>query len=236
MTLRAIIIGCVLCLCSSTGVWASPPTVVVQPLTVNTPGIQAFAFELRHWDLRIYAGGPNGASTTRAEEVGRRTGASVVVNGGFFNPQQHSLGLLIDQGHLLNPVRKADWGILSVDRTTRRAALVHTRDWRQKAPKLPEFAIQAGPRLVVGGRPLSLKPQRARRTALGIRSGGKTVVLVVASGPILTQDLADVFVRLNCPYALNLDGGSSTQLWSSDSRIRPVKGVPVPNFVGIVPR
>ena len=216
---------------------ATPPTQRLERVVMSTPGMQAFVVDLEDWQLRILTVRDGTRATSRASEVGKRHAASLVVNGGFFDPQDRSLGLLIDQGKRINPVRKADWGIFSVSGKEPRASIVHTRTWRrQKKKVLPEFAIQSGPRLVVSGRALSLKPHWARRTAIGIQRGGRKIVVLVSSQSISMTDLAQAFLEIECPYALNLDGGSSTQLWSPSADVKPVIGLAVPNFVAVFPR
>lgn len=155
------------------------------------------------------------------------------INGGYFDPKDRPLGLLITEGRQINRVRRADWGVLTIRK--KRARLVHTRAYKPR--KRTEFAIQAGPRLVVKGKELTLKPQWARRTAIGIRDGGKTLIVVVVDGRMLTSSLATHFrTTFGCDEALNLDGGSSTQLWTELPGIKNVRGLPVANGVFLVPR
>jgi len=74
-----------------------------------------------------------------------------------------------------------------------------------------EIALQVGPRLVVHGKTLKFKPSLARRSGIGIRQDGN--ILVVATEKELTmEEFAKLFLELDCPDALNLDGGGSTQL------------------------
>ena len=114
----------------------------------------------------------------------------------------------------MNPLRNADWGVFSVTRSGI-PSLVHTKEW--KSPGNVAFAIQAGPRLIVDGKPLTFKPNLARRSALCI-SGPRTVILVATAGPVLLSELAAILLQpstqggFGCTYALNLDGGPSTQL------------------------
>ena len=115
-----------------------------------------------------------------------------------------------------------------------RATLVHTRSYRPR--RNTEFAIQAGPRLVVKGKALKLKAQYARRTALGIERGGRHVLLVVVQEAIKTETLAALMLKLGCHQALNLDGGSSTQLWSPLAGVPQLRGISVANAVLVLKR
>ncbi|MDQ3814738.1 MAG: phosphodiester glycosidase family protein [Armatimonadota bacterium] len=140
----------------------------------------------------------------------RRTGALVAVNGGFFDEAGHSLGLRVSNSHRASRLHGTRWGIFYVRRG--RAQIVRTRDFTLR-PSVRE-AVQCGPLLVANGRPQTLKPQWARRTGIGVQRDGR-VVIAVADGALSFQDWAELWAArggLNCPNALNLDGGSSTQL------------------------
>lgn len=221
---------------------STPASAQWQPLA---PGIdyralpnregQAFRLDLRRVDLRVAEADPeHGRQRAAVSRLARGSGAVLAVNGGYFTDANRPLGLLMSGGQQLNPLRRADWGVLTVD-TRRRAHLVHTRDYRARSDT--DFAIQAGPRLVVAGKPLTFRPQVARRTALGIGRDDHSLILVVLSRPVLTARLADLMAGLlRCRYALNLDGGSSTQLWSAYDTVDDVSGLDVANAVLVVPR
>jgi hypothetical protein len=208
-----------------------------RPYPLASPvAVHAFRFAPGDLELRVL---PAGATGGHVRELAREAGALLAVNGGFFLADFTPLGLLVSQGRELNALRRVDWGVFSVARG--RAAVVHRREWR--APHGLEFAIEAGPRLVVAGRVLSLKPQRARRTALCVRAPDD-VAVVVTAGPLYTSELAELLARsereggLGCVDALNLDGGSSTQLWFDHGgrRIEVPAVAPVANAVGLFPR
>ncbi len=215
-----------------------PAPLLAQSWETKAPGLEyralpsghAFRIDLKQIEPRIVRAPKQGATLAEL-----RTGddALLAVNGGYFDPQMRSLGLLVSQNRELNSLRKADWGVLMVD-LQHRARLIHTRDYKRM--KSTAFAIQAGPRLLVAGKPTSLKPQWGRRTALGITKERTTVILVVTTESMLLSRLAEVFVELGCDYALNLDGGSSTQLSTRLSGIENVKGVRVANAVVFAPR
>jgi len=97
---------------------------------------------------------------------------------------------------------------------------------------------QVGPRCVIDGQPVKLKPQVARRAALGIQSDGH-VIVAVSTGELLSADLARVMAgELTCTAAVMLDGGGSAQLWARvGDRSWHVPGAwPVPNAVAVVRR
>ncbi len=161
------------------------------------------------------------------------------MNGSFFFEDLRPMGLLIGFGKVLNPLRKVDWGVFSVDDRSG-ARLVHTRKWGGKPP-LPEFAIQAGPRLVVDGKPLTFRENMARRSALCIRSSHE-ISLVATRHSVLLGDLAELLRRtrtdggLGCSQALNLDGGSSSQIWVGRPGLNLFGFDRVPVGLGVVSR
>ena len=83
------------------------------------------------------------------------------------------------------------------------------------------MAIQAGPRLIINHRIPSLKDGDAERTALGITKNNQLIIVVTEKNPMSTTRLAEIMRRsedkdgLACQYALNLDGGHSTQLYAN---------------------
>ncbi len=151
------------------------------------------------------------------------TSASLVVNGGFFDPAQRPEGLVISAGATLSA--RSDTlggGVLAI--TGGRGALAAAEGF--VAPPEAYFAIQARPRLVVDGASGIAKDdgRAAERTALCLRDEGRTLEVVVARGdaagrgPTLAL-LADMLVRRGCSGALNLDGGPSTGVaWREDGK------------------
>lgn len=140
----------------------------------------------------------------------RQTRARVVVNGGYFDGNGRPMGLRQGKNTASNTLRRADWGVFWIKNGV--AHVSHTRDF--SASNHPDEAIQCGPRLVVNGKPTDLKPQWARRTGVGIDRSGR-VVLAVSDGELSLEEWAQLWASpsgLNCPNALNMDGGPSTQL------------------------
>jgi len=202
--------------------------------SIKVGKIQAFKIDLKKVRLKVVQARDRGWDGNSVASLAEGSTALVAFNGGFFDQNFKPLGLLMSRGKTLNPLRKADWGVLTIS-SSGVAKLVHTKRW--KARKRIDFALQSGPRLVVDGKPLKLKKQKARRTAIGLLSGGRTLVVVVAAEPLLTSVLAKVMANtFNCSFALNLDGGSSTQLWSKFKQVDAVSGFRVANAVVVLPR
>ena len=237
-----------ICLASTLWLGAPPSWSPVEPgldysmvQVKGSPGTASSRLHVFRLDLTTHklvpvdARKPGRTRATVAELASHIT-ASLLVNGTYFDERDRPLGLLLGDEGELNPLRRADWGVFHV--TKGRAGLVHTRDWPKLEPATREFAIQVGPRCVIDGQPVKLKPQVARRAALGIQSDGH-VIVAVSTGELLSADLARVMAgELTCTAAVMLDGGGSAQLWARvGDRSWHVPGAwPVPNAVAVVRR
>lgn len=186
-------------------------------MTVDESGVRA---ELLRFDLAQYrpdvvvlgAASPKTAAAVREE---RR--AAVAVNGGFFDTEWRPLGLRISGGKTIIGLRpRVDWGVLVVRES--RAQIVHSREFKPD-PQI-ETAIQVGPRLLVAGQPLPLKPQSARRTAVALDRAGQALTIVVSDGRVEARRLAELLAKLGFDTALMLDGGPSTQLSAALGELR----------------
>ncbi|HVH47819.1 MAG TPA: phosphodiester glycosidase family protein, partial [Labilithrix sp.] len=138
---------------------------------------RVWSFGLERHELRIEDAG----MTTALDEVLARTGAELVVNGGFFDPEGKPVGLAISNGAVLSRLGKnLSGGVLTSDGA-------HAELFPAESFALPDggsFAIQCRPRLVVdhSANVKSDDGKRAERTALCIRDLGRTVDVVVVRG------------------------------------------------------
>ena len=206
----------------------------VELRTLRSPGEDgAPIVAIRTTPNRIRIGGnanvPGGQ--LEADEWRRRAGAVAAVNGGYFDALGKSLGLRISNGKRLAPLHGKSWGVFYV--RNGKAAIVPTTDFKMR--RSIREAVQCGPRLVEDGRPLQLKKQWARRTALGVTRDGK-VIVAVSDGDLSLPAWASLWASssgLNCRDALNLDGGSSTQLslQTSSRQLHLRSGRAVPDAV-----
>ena len=137
--------------------------------------------------------------------------AMIAINGGFFDQNYQPLGLRIGHQQQHSPLKNISWwGVFYVkDKKPYLSSVQHYTSDNQV-----DFAIQSGPRLLVNGKIPSLKTGYAERSALGITPDGHVIILVTNNFPMTTTALAQLLKTspLNCDNALNLDGGSSTQL------------------------
>jgi hypothetical protein len=181
-------------------------------LRVETGAIDLFRFDLETFRADVVVlGAAKPATATELRQ--QQAGATLVVNGGFFDTEGRPLGLRIADGRKVIGLRAVvDWGVLVL--RSGRAAIVHSRDYPAAAVAAPPItgAIQVGPRILIDGRVPGLKPQAARRTAVALDRGGRRLTIVVASARVQAADLGRTLADLGFADALMLDGGPSTQL------------------------
>ncbi len=202
--------------------------------------LHSAVFETRAATLRIIDQ-PNSPRRDLAE-VMAGSDALAGVNGGYFDPEDAPVGLLVSDGRTLAPLRKAKLlsGVLSASAS--RVEIVRASHF-EMSPKI-RSALQCGPLLVERATPVAgLNATRpARRTFAAVDGQGR-VALGVSSAVSLAE-LAKILSRpkaageMKIVRALNLDGGSSSAFWFAGQE--KVFSLPemktVRDFVAIVPR
>lgn len=204
-------------------------------------GLHIFRFDLQHYQLKLAFTQDTQSFPTSIYNLVRKNNAVIGVNGGFFTPDLKPLGLRMNNGEVKNPIKPTVWwGVFYTQ--SGRAYVVPQRAFRPS--KSIDFAVQSGPRLIVNGNIPSLKPGVANRTALGITRSGEIILLVTNGSPLSMDELAHIMLRpesrggLDCVNALNLDGGSSTQLYANldDFSLNVPSFAPVTDAVLVVPK
>lgn len=168
--------------------------------------------------------------TLTAKQMARQNGALAVINANFFDIQEKPLGLIVIDGKERHAKKDISWwGVFCLKKG--RASVLHSSNYRKD---LCEQAVQAGPRLVINGWIPKLKEEVSRKTAVGVTRRNE-VIFVVSSENIPITVLAEVFKRpeylggLECLNALNLDGGTSSQLYTQTRGLT----VGLPNFIAV---
>ncbi len=148
-------------------------------------------------------------------EYSKRSQAILAINASFFDKKFHTLGLQIQSGKLIKKVRNKFDGIFYVK--NKNPNIVHPKQFKYERDI--SFAVQSRPRLVHEGLPiLSLKKQIAKRSFIGITRDDQIVVGITENSIAYADDLAYILSLdedsggVNCKQALNLDGGTSSQL------------------------
>lgn len=183
---------------------------------------------------------PTGKNNLAA--VMRRENCLAGVNGGYFDPEDKPVGLLVSDGKVIAPLRKARLlsGVMLV--SNGQLQLLRTAEYSSK--RKPTAALQCGPFLVDRAQPVpglnDTRPARrtfvltgaADRTAIGFCSG---VTLAQLAKILATPEIAS---GLKVQRALNLDGGSSSAFWFARERepFSISEQKTVRNFVVIVPK
>ncbi|MCX7117190.1 MAG: phosphodiester glycosidase family protein [Legionellales bacterium] len=146
-----------------------------------------------------------------ADEFAHHSNALITINGGFFDRNFRPLGLRISSLQQQSPLKRISWWDVFYIKN-KKPFITSGHQFNQGVHV--EFAVQSGPRLLINGHIPSLKPGLAERSALGISLDDRVIILVTENAPITTSALAELMHNppLNCENALNLDGGSSSQL------------------------
>lgn len=179
----------------------------------NWSHIHVFRIDLKQNKLELVMS-PLPKRRTTVAEFARQGQAMIALNGGFFDEHDQPLGLRISQQQLYNPLKLISWwGIFYIQNG--QPHIANIRSYKKNHANI-DFAIQSGPRLLIKGKILPLKIGFAERSALGITDDNHVIILVTENTPMTTTALAQLLqaAPLHCTDAINLDGGSSSQLYA----------------------
>lgn len=175
--------------------------------------IHVFRVDLSKNRLGLISAKSLGMKNASADQFAEHSKALIGVNGGFFDQNFRPLGLRINRYKITNPLKKISWwGIFYIKNNQAYISSMNQFNYNHDI----EFAIQSGPRLLINETIPSLKPGMAERSALGITAEGKIIILVTNNMALTTRQLAKIMKAppLSCIDAINLDGGSSSQLYA----------------------
>jgi len=214
--------------------------VVLENASANESAIVDLAiFSAKSCTLRVI---DNPTGETLSDTMPREICATGV-NGGYFSADFAPIGLLISDGKVIAPLRRARLitGVLSA--SAGRVQILRVREFSR--PEKTGAAVQCGPFLVDRyERVRGLDDSAAARRTFAATAMNDRALLGVCS-EISLAELATILATirlvedLKIQRALNLDGGSSSAFWfarenGSAFSIREQK--PVRDFVGIVPK
>lgn len=189
-------------------------------ITVNNAGgkIHAFRIDLNHYKISLVRAKDYGRESNNIINFALDGNGLIAINGGFFDPFHNALGLRIQDGKLLTPLRPISWwGVFYIINGTH--PYISSQKGFSLNPSM-SFAIQSGPRLVVDGKVPHLKDSYASRGALGIDKQGRVIIAITENIAMTPDAFANTLQAssqkngLACYNALNLDGGSSSQLYA----------------------
>jgi exopolysaccharide biosynthesis protein len=206
--------------------------------TENRVTINLAVFSMRSSTLRVI----DNPSAESLETIAKRGSFAAGVNGGYFDPENKPVGLMISRGTVVAPLRRARLlsGVMIV--SAGRLDLLRTTEY--SATRKASEALQCGPFLVDRGQVIAglNNTRSARRTFVAIGEsdqatiGSCSGVTLAELGRILaTRAIAsDLGIR----RALNLDGGSSSGFWFAGEQgpILIPEQKTVRNFVMLVPK
>jgi uncharacterized protein YigE (DUF2233 family) len=244
---------------------ATPPTITPRPTATSAPrdtGWQSIAPGVEYREFKIEQGNRSErlriaridpARTRfrvlydpdrprRVSEWLSESSALVAVNGNFFDPQNHALGLVIQDGQRRDGVVYQGFGgmfAVSGDEVRVR--------WNVQEPYNGEpltYALQNFPMLVLPGGSANLEiddnGRASPRTAVGQDRSGR-IIFVVSPIPTFTLTEFSQWLAasdLDLTVALNLDGGTSSGLVlrSGNRNLGADSWVGVPNVIAVEKR
>jgi uncharacterized protein YigE (DUF2233 family) len=140
--------------------------------------------------------------------------AILAINGGYFDPQFKTLGLLRMAGETLQPVSEKDplSGIIAIDLQGALTLGLRDLDLSDKP-----YAIQAGPYLIDPGGVMGVRPTPARAARTIIATNAQQDIILITAKLFTLHEMATFLIThkellggLPIERALNLDGGPST--------------------------
>ena len=219
---------------ATTGAIEHRRVVLAEKSSGNEATLELALFSTKSTAVRVIDN-PEGADLAA---VMRRTHGVAGVNGGYFDPENAPVGLLVSEGKLVAPFRKARLlsGVMVV--TKGRFELLRSAEY--SARKSATAALQCGPFLVDAGKPVAgLNDTRSARRTFVFTSGSDRGAIGFSSAVTLAE-LGEILAapELKVHRAMNLDGGSSSAFWFSGERgvtsIGELKTVR--NFVIVTPK
>ncbi len=175
-----------------------------------------------------------------------RLQSPLVVNGGYFTPENETLGLLVSDGRVWGTSYGDFAGMFAVNLSPAREEEQVGVRWLHEQPYDPneplKEALQSFPVLVkpvgVMGFPADADDGRpARRTVVAQDRRGCILLIVAPRGTLSLHELACFLAEsdLDLDVALNLDGGFSTGLWleADEKSVEIDSLVPVPSVISV---
>jgi hypothetical protein len=168
------------------------------------PGVEAWAVRFEPARYRL---GLEWSATGLRVPGSIASGYVVALNGGYFEPDLHPSGLLIDQGREVQ-ARSGGSGVVVLE--DGRAKLQRLRDLK---PSPTASVLQAWPFLIEPGGADGIHrddQKLSRRSAIALDAQGRGLLIAVPQDGISLYGLMQMCRNMGAVVALNLDGGPST--------------------------
>jgi exopolysaccharide biosynthesis protein len=179
--------------------------------------------------------GYNASQPLTMNEWMRQTGASAVINGGYFDAHNQPTGLLIADGQVVGSTYKGFGGMLAVDKQGNASLRsLSEQPYNPDTDQLQQ-AIQSSPMLMINGKRTQFSANEAnqRRSIIATDTHGRLLLIVSPDQSFTLDELANLLASsdLSIKDALNLDGGASTGLYvnagNQQVSIDPVTPLPI---------
>lgn len=177
---------------------------------------------LNHLRIGVVRAREFGWNRAGVKAMVKKSGAIVGINSNFFDPSGAPLGLIISRGTSYQSIHKGGktlTGLLQINAT---GPMIVSRS--KFIPAGVIEAVQAGPRLIVGGVPsvgIANSSQVARRAGVCIDQH-RRLLLFISRGiaGLSFADLQNLLLSepIGCRDGLNFDGGGSAQLYLNTDR------------------
>lgn len=151
-----------------------------------------------------------------------------IPSGGYVYSIGHEARLDVSQIQIGMPVR-VDVQVMPQQNPKRK------KNWQQF-----DYIVGGAPLMIYNGAPVqNYQVERLRsdfiqqpygRTAIGLLQNGHWIFVVVENNPVMNRpgmtiaSLTELMQKLNCRYALNLDGGGSSTMYLSDQVVNHTEG------------
>jgi uncharacterized protein YigE (DUF2233 family) len=153
-------------------------------------------------------------SNRTAKEVAKSGGFLFAINANFFDEQGAPIGVVVSNGSSVGEPHPVSWqSVFAVTDDDRLSISPATNT----APRNARAAVQAGPRLIAGGKRIN-----AKRASPNLRSGvcidgAKRAIFFVTPRGVLfdVAEMTDLAAGLGCRDAMLFDGGRSAQMYAA---------------------
>ncbi|MCU1347085.1 MAG: hypothetical protein JWO56_115 [Acidobacteria bacterium] len=196
--------------------------------------VNVIRVDTKRYQLNVASGDPSAV-----RDVARATDADFAINASFFDAAKQPLGVLARSGAVIQDMKTSSWQSIFLVTRDGRPKIILPSQWRAHRGTA-WMAVQAGPRLVVGGHTNRVhQSYAAARAGVCIAKDGSLLFFATPQERKLDMyEIGRVARRgpedggLGCQDSMLFDGGHSTQFFlEGDTKRVTVNGDPVPVFV-----